>query len=61
MGTGRQAKTTAKKTYRKAMRMPKRKLAKKYSNTVGQIVRRKPGRKTAPSRGYKRRGRRRRY
>lgn len=58
MGTARQARRIARKTFRKAIRTPKRILAKKYANTIGQIVRRKRGRRTRPSRGWYRRRRR---
>ena len=58
MGTGYQASKIAKRTYRKALKMSKRRLAKKYANTVGQIVRKKKGRRTKPSRGFRRSKRR---
>lgn len=46
---GRLAKRIARQKYRQYRRMPKRKLAKKYANTVGQIVYK--SRNTRPSRG----------
>lgn len=51
MASGRKAGKVARAVYRKARRMPKRVLAKKYANAVGQIVRKKPGKRVAPSRG----------
>lgn len=58
MASGRKARKISRKVFRKAMRTPKRVLAKKYANTVGQIVRRKPGRRTKPSHGWRRKRRR---
>jgi len=55
MASGRRARNVARKVYRRAIRTPKRILAKKYANTVGQIVRRKRGRSVRPSRGFRRR------
>ena len=60
MATGRQAKKVSKRVYRKALKTPKKILAKKYANTVGQIVRRKKGKRTKPSRGFRKKTTRRR-
>ena len=54
MATGRQSGRVARKVYRNSLRLSKRALAKKYANAVGQIVRRKPGKRTKPSRGFRR-------
>lgn len=55
---GAKAHYVAKRTYRKAVRLPKRVLAKKYANTVGQIVyksgRSRPSRGRRKRRGYRR-------
>lgn len=59
MGTSAQARRVARKVYRTNIRKPKKVVVKKLANTVGQIVRRKPGRRTRPSHGRKRRMRRR--
>lgn len=53
---GLRAKRVARRAYRKARRLPKRILAKKYANAVGQIVF-KSGR-SRPSSGRRRYGRR---
>lgn len=55
MASGTKARQIARRVYRKARRMPKKVLAKKYANTVGQIVKRKPGRRVKPSHGRSRR------
>lgn len=62
MASGTKARKVSRAVYRKARKMPKKALAKKYANAVGQIVRRKPGKRVRPSRGkgFKRRSRRRR-
>lgn len=54
-GSGKQAGRTARKVYRQALKMPKKRLAKKYANTVGQIVRRSGGKISHG--GYKKRRR----
>jgi len=57
MRRGKLAKIKARKAYKRAIRLPKRVIAKKYANTVGQIVA-KNGRRR-PSHGRRgRKGRR---
>lgn len=50
---GRIAHAKARKAYRRVIKLPKRIVAKKYANTVGQIVFK--SHKTRPSHGRKRR------